>query len=575
MEAFEERLLQIELFQGIKLKDLAQIADLFERLDFSKDDYLTQQGEAGKHFYILESGQAAVWHTDAQGLRHLVQHLQPGDNFGITSLFLDDTRDASVRVNEGSSVLALDREKFTPYLDEHPAVRRALQIPEPIKKRLDLPHFKWMTPDEHTVYFATKTRWALAPALIIPLFITLLFLAPAAYLNIWLILGVGLIIAGPLTLLRWLDWRNDHYVVTNQRVVHHESRLLTLQVTVDQAPLHQIQNVTMLKLSPTARMFNYGTLIIETAGGRRQGSVTFRNLDNPGDCQAVIFDLLEKARSHTQASEQAAIRAAITQQIKPPDEEASEEVAAELEEEESHPTPELYESGQVVWNMGSAAPRPSADEKTEKPPSALAPILSRIASFLPHFREEKGETITWFKHPFILVKYIRMPAGVLLVSLIGGLAWAYFGGKFFGAALIALFIVWSLSLFWLLWQYEDWRNDIFQMTASHIIDTDRLPLGFRESKRQASLEQVQNINAEIPNFWARVFNYGNVIIETAGATGDLTFEWVMNPRAVQSEIFQRMEEVRARQREEETKQRSQEMARWFSVYNQMKEEHEI
>ena len=126
-----------------------------------------------------------------------------------------------------------------------------------------------------------------------------------------------------------------------------------------------------------------------------------------------------------------------------------------------------------------------------------------------------------------------------------------------------------------LWRYEDWRNDLFQMTQSHLIDIDRLPLGFRESRRQASLDQVQNINAEIPNLWARLFNYGNVIIETAGPTGDLTFEWVMRPQAVQAEIFGRMEAIRDRRQAEETEQRREEMAQWFSVYHQMREEDEI
>jgi uncharacterized membrane protein YdbT with pleckstrin-like domain len=226
----------------------------------------------------------------------------------------------------------------------------------------------------------------------------------------------------------------------------------------------------------------------------------------------------------------------------------------------------------VEWDLGAAdRPAPNGPSRV----SALAAAGNRLLSFLPHFREEDGPVVTWYKHPFVLLKAIAMPALILTATLLGGVVWAAIGGKRFGTVVLALFVTWCLGLFWLLWQYEDWRNDIFQMTASHIIDVDRLPLGFRESKRQASLEQVQNINVDIPNVWARLFNYGNVVIETAGVAGDLTFEWVMRPRAVQREIFDRIDATRARRRSEEARQRRDEMANWLAVYHQMKEQDEI
>jgi uncharacterized membrane protein YdbT with pleckstrin-like domain len=157
----------------------------------------------------------------------------------------------------------------------------------------------------------------------------------------------------------------------------------------------------------------------------------------------------------------------------------------------------------------------------------------------------------------------------------GAIYWAVAGGDSPDLIILALLVVWCVSLLWLFWQYEDWHNDIFQMTATHLIDIDRLPLGFRESKRQAPLEQVQNINAVTPNLWARLFNYGNVIIETAGPSGDLVFEWVTRPQAVQAEIFGKIEAMRKQRQADEQKRKSEEMARWFSVYHRMKEEREI
>jgi membrane protein YdbS with pleckstrin-like domain len=310
---------------------------------------------------------------------------------------------------------------------------------------------------------------------------------------------------------------------------------------------------------------NFGTLDIQTAG--KSGAITFHHLDEPEHCQQIIFGLLEKERSLTKISERAAIREAISQQMQPQGETLT----------KADSPPELVPStlstfGEAVWDLGEDD-TPSTEPS--QAPDILGTIGERLYAFLPHFREERGETITWHKHPFVLVKAVWLPGLILTGSLLVGIAGAVAQWGLYDSMVLILFIFWCLTFFWLLWRYEDWRNDIFQMTNVHIIDIDRLPLGFRESRRQASLEQIQNINVDIPNLWARVFNYGNVMIETAGATGDLTFEWVMRPRAVQAEIFERVEALRTKKRTEEIEQRRAEMAEWFSVYNQMKDQGEI
>jgi hypothetical protein len=49
----------------------------------------------------------------------------------------------------------------------------------------------------------------------------------------------------------------------------------------------------------------------------------------------------------------------------------------------------------------------------------------------------------------------------------------------------------------------------------------------------------------------------------------------MRPRAIQTEIFARIEEMRGNIRKEQARQRRQEMANWLSVYHEMKEKNEI
>jgi uncharacterized membrane protein YdbT with pleckstrin-like domain len=567
MENVPELAQQVQLFRDVEQRNLIQITGLFERILFDRDDYLVHQGEPGTRCYLLESGRATMWHTDSAGTRRMVRQLEPGDYFGIASLFFQDIRETSVRVAEGTRVLSLERNRFLDYLDAHPHVRKTLRIPAEVQQRLKAPRFKWMTLDEFTVFFATKTRWALVPAELLPLALLAVFLVAAALLRQWPLAIPGPVIAVPLALLKWQDWRNDHYVVTNKRVAHHESRLLTLQVQVHQAPLHRIQNVTALKPNPLAQVLNFGTLVIETAGS--EGSIAFRHIGHPADCQQVIFDQIEESQAIAMASEQASIRQAISEQVRP-----GETSAPEIESLEE-PAPEriLYASGEVVWDMG-AAPQPEQKPSPEDTPS-LARVRRVLNLLVPRFRVERDGVVTWFKHPFILIRQTWKPLLLLLLTMAGAIYWAIAGGNSPDLIILALLVVWCASLLWLFWQFEDWHNDIFQMTRTHLIDIDRLPLGFRESKRQAPLEQVQNINAVTPNLWARLFNYGNVIIETAGPSGDLVFEWVTRPQAVQAEIFGRIEQMRKQRQADEQKRKSEEMARWFSVYHRMKEEREI
>jgi hypothetical protein len=122
---------------------------------------------------------------------------------------------------------------------------------------------------------------------------------------------------------------------------------------------------------------------------------------------------------------------------------------------------------------------------------------------------------------------------------------------------------------WWIWRFDDWQNEIYQVTSKRIIDIERLPFHLREERREASLEKVQNISLEIPGFLGKMLNYGSVTIETAG-TGAFTFDYVKDPRGVQAEIFRRVEAFQRRQTEEEAERHQAELLDWFSVYDQMR-----
>jgi hypothetical protein len=137
---------------------------------------------------------------------------------------------------------------------------------------------------------------------------------------------------------------------------------------------------------------------------------------------------------------------------------------------------------------------------------------------------------------------------------------------------IVYLIVMVVMVFWLWYRIENWRNDKYILTKTHIIDVYALPLGLFEQRRQAEWDRVQNANYKVPSFWANLFNYGDVIVETAAVEGRLDFIHVPNPRKVQQEIVLRIGEARQAQERRERERRQTDLSETLQIYNELIQE---
>jgi hypothetical protein len=284
-------------------------------------------------------------------------------------------------------------------------------------------------------------------------------------------------------------------------------------------------------------LFNFGDLIIETAGER--GHVAFRDVSDPAGTRGAIFEQIRRVQAGARAEERAAIRGDLRRYfgVQPSEEEKEKEKVA--------------------------APAPAPKKRWRfKPTIPTWPLL-------PSLRQERGDTITWRKHWIALPRSIVLPTLLILVVTIIAFflirqspsSWALILIGY-GVALIFLFP-------WWLWQFDDWQNDIYQVTATRIIDVERLPFYLREERREASLGMIQNISLEIPGLLGKLLNYGSVTIETAGA-GAFTFDYVKDPRGVQAEIFRRVEAFQTQQRQAEAERHRNELLDWFAIYDQVR-----
>jgi uncharacterized membrane protein YdbT with pleckstrin-like domain len=123
----------------------------------------------------------------------------------------------------------------------------------------------------------------------------------------------------------------------------------------------------------------------------------------------------------------------------------------------------------------------------------------------------------------------------------------------------------------LIWVIIDWYNDTYEVSDNEVVNVRKLPFGLREDRRSAPLARIQNVEMRIPSPIHLLFDYGNVVIQTAAEFGTLIFYSVPNPRAVADEILSRMENAQRRQEEEEARRRAQDLPDWFEMYNRLEQ----
>ncbi len=117
---------------------------------------------------------------------------------------------------------------------------------------------------------------------------------------------------------------------------------------------------------------------------------------------------------------------------------------------------------------------------------------------------------------------------------------------------------------WWLYNYADWRNDIYQLTDKNIFDIERKPLG-TEVRKSGSLENILSLEHTRPGFLGYVFNVGNVIINFGDAKFD--FVGVYEPARVQQDIFNRMHLLRIQQQKAEMDRERERVLSILNVYH--------
>ena len=547
------------LFQNFRAErwenELYWIAPLVHDQVFGNGEWLFRQGEVSDRLKLVLEGRIQLTKIDPDGLVKEVGWLEVGDVAGETGLLVGDFHDVLATAVGQTRILYLMRDDFAALLEKHPRWWNKLHVSEVVAARRKMQTFDWLRNDEWAVtivqrHWTRLFRQTAAPllffALLMPVLTYLSSRGTTATTVLALLVAIPIIILFCVAAWQYLNWRDDFFVLTTQRVVHIE-RHWPFDVHTDECPLDTIQDIYEVRSGVAANVLNYGDLVLQTAG--ETVGIDIDNIPNPGRLRAMVFEQIERMKSRDLLRARGQIRDLLSRRL-------------QIEK----------------------APSPPPSKTLPPPPPTRRLWMLLTFSWLwqylfPPSWVETGDGGTIILRRFWLLgllRYLEVFIPLLILTVGGGafLLKLYGQGEYYASWLAAWLVLEAILLGAFFWFVEDWRNDYMQLTPSHIILVDQKPLLLREARREARLDRIQNISFQVPGFWGQFLKFGHVQFETAGREGGFEFKWVRYPAKVRSLISDRQYNYNQRQRQIEATRRQDEFLSWFSTYDALRKEKE-
>ncbi len=519
------------LFHGLNDEQLTSIASELGEIPCEAQKVVVREGEKADIFFLVYNGKVRVM-CKQRGKDRQLAVLISGDYFGEEALMAHHRRSATVIVEENSLLLTLSRESFFKLVTQIPILKPNFAISFSSLRLARRLEFDWLHEDEVIYFLARKHPVFLSWALTNPMIAAILAIL-ALFAAWWF--GINALFWGACVcfgiILGWalwnaIDWGNDYYIVTNQRVIWLE-KVIGLYDSRQEAPLTTIISVGV-ETDVVGRSLDYGNIIVRTYVGR----IPFKHVQFPYQVAALVEEQWERMKASSHQLEKEAMKQALRSRLVP-------------------------------------------DQKIELPVLPSAPISEKPSLGIKWYRNlfklrfENASTITYRKHWFVLIEKTWKP-GLVWCLLIGGLVYEMTHKMIPIRNLLSptgvgnLLVIWWLALIfttlWWIYQYVDWSNDIFQVTPDQILDIDKTPFG-REQRRAAPLNNILSTEYKRIGILGMIFNYGTVYITIGGSQMD--FEDVLDPAAVQEDIDRR----RMAAKQVDVNVERERVADWFAAYH--------
>jgi hypothetical protein len=439
-------------------------------------------------------------------------------------------------------LIRIDREVLLQLADRIPTLAANLQVGGRARELQDKTDLDWLADGEEIIFMCRKHPLFLIRRLFLPLLVLVAVLFATAGIadlsksdpvTIWLV-GLFLMLCS-LLWAGWnsLDWSNDYSIITNLRVVWLE-RVYGLYDTRQETLLTNLQSINV-QSTQWGRIFGYGDVIVRTL----TGPLVLPAVESPDDVANLIREHWELSRQRRRQNELSGIEQTLRMRL-----------------------------SQNSGYTGPTTPSMAAPAPVEQVEPGF--LQEMFADFFK-VRIESDGLITYRKHWFVLARGIWKPVLVSLIMLVLWLVRLADGFKFISTGAVFAFsaFVWVGMLLWMIYQYADWRNDLYQISYDQIIDLDKTPLG-KEEKKIAQLDNILSIEYKRLGIMGLILNFGTVYINIG--TAQFTFDEVYDPSRVQQDIFRRIAERTYRKKQEDIQTERERVGDWITTYHNHQEE---
>lgn len=126
------------IFAGLSTQELAAIEKFMFVNNVEAGDCVFNEGEKGDYVCFVASGMLDVLKKNSAGLQVVITAIQAGNSIGEMALIDRQSRSASVRARETSSLVVLTRKGFDMIIRQHPdiAIRILINIAQKLSQNI-------------------------------------------------------------------------------------------------------------------------------------------------------------------------------------------------------------------------------------------------------------------------------------------------------------------------------------------------------------------------------------------------------------------------------------------------------
>ena len=526
------------LFQSFSDEQLLLVTQHAKIREAKTGQVLYRQGDESDAFYVIVSGDVSIDRLFHKEQEHVGEY-GSGDYFGEEVLATKPKpRRTTATVVSDTVLMVFSISALVTLLHEVPSFYGPLRLAQRSFELMAHKTLTWRNQNEVVHLIMRRHEYFLMRVIFLPLILFLTALGVTLYYSVYSFNGswalmLGLLAACLLSALAFawqaLNWGNDYYIVTNQRVLFLD-KVLLLYESRRETPLDAIL-ATTVHTSYVGRWMGYGDVIVRTF----TGMVTFQNIESPELVLNLINQHWLRAKNVVEQEDKAEIEAIIRRRLQP----------------------QNFKSRDADGNLVEAEP----DE-------VKSGVLNSTMASLFQLRIESEDSVTYRKHWFVLLKRTWLLTLLILVFTI--LFILRLTGVLPFLDVAAAFGIWVLVMliFGSSWayQYMDWSNDVYIITPEQLIDIYRKPFG-DEQKQAALLKNIQTIEYKRNGPIGYLLNFGTVYIRVGDT--DFHFENVYDPSEVQRELFERFMVFKEKEKQANIQAERQRLGDWIETYHKV------